>query len=479
MKKKTSSHVRLKKRPHKLNVFTLTMINVAAILALHALPSLAEYGYSLVFYLGLAALCFFIPSALVSAELASGWQGEGGVYLWVTEAFGPKWGVVAIFMQWVENLPWFAMVLAFAASAVAYIIQPALAENKGFVVGFIWLALAFSTLVNLRGLKFSALLSTTGVIIGSIIPCLIIITLGGMYLLSGKPTAIHFSRAATIPKFENIQHLMLMAAMLVSFTGMEMSAVHVTEVKDPGKSYPKAIFSACALIIALSLLASLSIALVIPSGDVSLSAGVDQALRTFFAIHNLSWLAPVITLLIAYGAMIMVITWMIGPSKGIREAAREGYFPSLWQKNNKYGIPVPILILQACLSALLSLAIFFMPSVSSAFMLMNALAAQLYLIMYLLMFAAAIKLRYSRPEIYRSYRIPGGKPGIWLISGVAIITSCFVFIFGFIPTTAVIEEGLTAVLGYIGFLLAGCIIFMSLPLFYYHRAGHRSLHHVQ
>ncbi len=101
---------------------------------------------------------------------------------------------------------------------------------------------------------------------------------------------------------------MLMAAMLVSFTGMEMSAVHVTEVKDPGKSYPKAIFSACVLIIALSLLASLSIALVIPYSDVSLSAGVDQALRTFFAIHDLSWLAPIITLLIAYGAMIMVIT---------------------------------------------------------------------------------------------------------------------------------------------------------------------------
>lgn len=455
------------------------MINVAAILALHALPGLAEYGYTLVFYLGLAALCFFIPSALVSAELASGWQGEGGVYLWVTEAFGARWGVVAIFMQWVENLPWFAMVLAFAASAIAYIIYPPLAENKWFVVAFIWLALAFSTLVNLRGLKFSALLSTTGVIIGSIIPCLIIITLGGMYLISGKPTAIHFSWAATLPKFENLQHLMLMAVMLVSFTGMEMSAVHVTEVKDPGRSYPRAIFSACTLIITLSLLASLAIALVVPSKDVSLSAGVYQALSTFFAIHNLSWLAPIITLLIAYGAMTMVITWMIGPSKGIREAAQEGYFPSLWQRNNRYGVPVPILILQAVLSALLSLVILFMPSVSSAFMLMNALAAQLYLIMYLLMFAAAIKLRYSRPDIYRSYRIPGGFTGIWLVSGIAIIASCFVFIFGFIPTVAVREEGLIAILGYIGFLLAGCIIFMSIPLFYFHRAGHRSTHHVQ
>ncbi|CAM3620980.1 APC family permease [Parendozoicomonas haliclonae] len=461
-----------------LSLFTLTMINVAAILAMHALPSLAEYGCALVFYLGAAALGFFIPAALISAELASGWEGEGGVYLWVTEAFGPKWGLVAIFMQWVENLPWFAMVLAFAASAFAYLFDPVLATNKWFVVAFIWFGLAISTLVNLRGLKFSAFLSTSGVLIGTIFPCLVIIALGAVYWLRGEPLALQFSVPAMLPDLENPQQLMLLAVMLVSFTGIEMSAVHVTEVKDAGKTYPRAIFISCGLIIILSMLAALSIALVIPADDVSLSAGVYQALAKFFAIFGMPMMAPIITFLVAYGAMVMVITWMIGPSKGIREAATEGYLPELWRKKNEFGIPVHVLALQAVVSGILSIAILFMPSVSSAFMLMNALAAQLYLIMYLLMFAAIIRLRYTHPHVKRSYQVPGGKVGIWLVAGIAILSSCFVFITGFIPTGS-LRESVAGIVGYVGFLLVGCLVFTALPLWYFHRSGQRSTRHVQ
>ena len=142
--------------PRKLSVFTLMMINVAAIMSLRSLPGLAEYGWSLIFYLALGSLCFFIPSALVSAELASGWSGEGGVYLWVKDAFGPKWGVVAVFMQWVENLPWFPAVLAFGGSAIAYIFDPALAQNKGFIMVVVQTSLWLATFLNFRDMRMSA-----------------------------------------------------------------------------------------------------------------------------------------------------------------------------------------------------------------------------------------------------------------------------------------------------------------------------------
>ena len=91
----------------KMSVTTMALLTVAAVLSLRNLPSEAEYGYSVIFYITMAAICFFVPSALVSAELASGWPQDGGVYLWVKEAFGPKWGFVAVFMQWVEISPGF------------------------------------------------------------------------------------------------------------------------------------------------------------------------------------------------------------------------------------------------------------------------------------------------------------------------------------------------------------------------------------
>lgn len=133
-------------------------------------------------------------------------------------------------------------------------------------------------------------------------------------------------------------------------------------------------------------------------------------------------------------------------------------------------MPVGILIIQAAFSTVLSLIVLFMPTVSSAFWIMSALAAQLYLVMYLLMFAAAIKLRCSQPDVKRPYKIPGGKTGMWIVSGIAFLTSAFTIIFGFIPTDAVRMEGTASMIGYVSFLLVGVVMFVTIPLLFYHRA---------
>jgi putative glutamate/gamma-aminobutyrate antiporter len=459
------------KNGNKLGIFTLAMINVAAVLSLRNLPSMAEYGYALIFYLALSSFCFFIPSALVSAELASGWPREGGVYLWVKEAFGTKWGFVAIFMQWVENLPWFPAILAFVASALAYLINPALATNKLFVIVVIWVSIWTATFLNFRGMRLSAFLSSSGVISGTIVPGLAIIALGIIYVLSGKPMAITFSGASLVPKLGNLNQLMLLAGMMMAISGMEMSAVHVTEVENPKKNFPKAIFIACIIILFLCIVGSLSIAIVIPIKDLSLAAGVCQAFAELFKAHGMSWATPIISFLLAYGALAMVVTWMAGPSKGVREVAKEGYLPKFMQKQNKYDMPTGTLIVQAVVSTILSLPVLFMPTVSGAFWIMSALAAQLYLVMYLFMFAAAIKLRYSQPEVERPYKIPGGKIGMWLVSGIAFFTSLFVIFFGFIPTATVRKAGVPSMIAYVTFLLVGVVVFVTIPIICYSRAA--------
>lgn len=461
------------KSEHKMGIFTLAMINVAAVLSLRNLPSLAEYGYTLIFYLTFSSLCFFVPSALVSAELASGWPRKGGVYLWVKEAFGEKWGFVAIFMQWVENLPWFPAILAFVASAIAYVFHPSLAANKYFVITVIWVSLWVATLLNFKGMRLSAFLSSSGVISGTIIPGIVIIILGIVYVFSGRPLAITFSLPALVPKLGNLNQLMLLAGMMMAIAGMEMSAVHVTDVENPRKNYPKSIFIACIIIIFLCVVGSLAIAIVIPAKDISLSAGVCQAFAELFRAHNMTWVTPIISLLLAYGALAMVITWMVGPSKGILEVAKEGYLPKFMRRENEHGMPVGTLIIQASVSMVLSLVVLFMPTVSGAFWIMSALAAQLYLVMYLLMFAAAIKLRYSQPDVERPYRIPGGKIGIWVVSGIAFLTSLFVIFFGFIPTPTVRAGGTGSIISYVAFLVIGVFAFAGTPLMLYHRAEKR------
>ncbi len=450
-----------------MSITTMALLTVAAVLSLRNLPSEAEYGYSVIFYITMAAICFFVPSALVSAELASTWPQEGGVYLWVKEAFGPKWGFVAIFMQWVENLPWFPAVLTFVASSIAYVFNPEWANNRWFVLITIWVMLWLATFLNFKGMKLSAWLSSSGALAGTLIPGAVIILMAVGYLFAGKTPQITMDASAFIPDLGNWNQLMLLSGMMVALAGMEMSAIHVTEMKNPTRDFPKAIFIACGLVILLSVLGALAIALVIPPAEISLAAGADQAFAAMFKIFRIPWMTPIMCFLLSYGAVTMVVTWVLGPSKGVLEVAKEGYLPQCWQRRNANGMPTTILIIQAVISSLLALVVLFMPTISGAFWLMSALTAQLYMVMYLLMFAAAIKLRYSKPDAVRPYKVPGGKFGMWLISGIAWLTSLFAIIVGFIPTPGVREKGTMYVLGYISFLLIGTLVFILIPLWLY------------
>ena len=83
-----------------LGVVTLTMLNVAAVLSIVNYPAQAGYGYAIVFFIAVSAVCFFIPTALVSAEMASALPQDGGLYLWGKTAFNPTVGFLTVSMQW-------------------------------------------------------------------------------------------------------------------------------------------------------------------------------------------------------------------------------------------------------------------------------------------------------------------------------------------------------------------------------------------
>jgi len=112
-----------------MSVFTLTMMIVAAVVSLRGLPMMAKEGLSLIFYILFAAVMFLVPAALVAAELGGAFSDKGGgVYVWVKEAFGSRWGFTAIWLQWIQNVVWYPTVLGFAAGALAYLfLKPELA----------------------------------------------------------------------------------------------------------------------------------------------------------------------------------------------------------------------------------------------------------------------------------------------------------------------------------------------------------------
>jgi len=96
-----------------------------------------------------------------------------------------------------------------------------------------------------------------------------------------------------------------------------------------------------------------------------------------------------------------------------------------------------------------------------AFFLLSAMTITLYLIMYMLMFAAAIRLRYTQPDLKRSYRVPGGMLGMWIIAGTGFAGVVFAFIVGFFPPSQ-LPVGSPAL--YVGLVAGGTLLFTGLPL---------------
>jgi len=445
---------KIAKIPQALSIFTLAMINVAAVTSVKVWPFTAEYGFSSLFYFILAAVIFFIPVSLVSAELATGWPKKGGIYLWVKEAFGPKWGFLAVWLQWIENVVWYPTVLSFAAGTIAYLINPDLSNSFYYTTAAILIFFWGATIANLFGMKTSGWISNIGAICGTLIPAAIIIPLAIFWVSSDAPIQIEFTLKSLIPNFD-INHMVLFSGVMLAFCGMEMSAVHALDVQNPQKGYPRAILLSTILILTLSILGALSIAIVVPNGEINYTAGAMQAFTVFLTKYNLKVLIPAIAIMITVGLFGTVSTWIIGPTKGVLAAAEEGHLPPIFQKTNKKNAPIGLMIFQAILVSFLTLMFVFMPSVTAAFWILTVLAAQYYVIMYVIMFAAAIYLRYKKPDVERSYRVPGKNFGMWLVCGIGTIGSLFALYVGFFPP-AQIETGNR--IFYVGFLIVGNLI---------------------
>jgi amino acid transporter len=439
-----------------LGVFALAMINVAAVLSIRNFPSMAVYGWSSIGWYVIGTVMFLIPISLAGAELATGWPEGGGLYAWVRNAFGEKGGFIAIFCEWSNNLVWFPTVLAFIASTLAFAITPDLANNPIYMFTVMMIAFWGTTTVAYFGEGVTSKFTNVGVILGSIIPAALIIVFGVYWLFSGQPLVIPpFSWSGVMPTI-SMDTLPFFATVILLFAGMEMAGFHALEVRDPQTDYPRAMWLSAILIFILTVLGTLAISFVIPAEQLDLAAGVMQALQYFFTSLNLAWLVAPMAILMTIGGVVLLGAWLIGPALGLGVVAQEGNMPPLFNRTNKYGSPVAVLLIQAVIGTIISLLYIFLPSVNQAYWILSAMTVELLCIVYVLVFLAVIRLRYTEPAKIRAFTIPGGLAGIWLVGGIGAAGVIFTFIVGLIPPGLIGFSGVSYVLAVLfgTFLLA-------------------------
>ena len=300
----------------KLGVFTLAIMNVTAVVSLRGLPAEAVYGLSSAFYYLFAAIVFLIPTSLVAAELAAMFQDkQGGVFRWVGEAY--------------ESMIWYPTVLTFGAVSIAFIGMDhpedmLLANNKYYTLAIVLIIYWLATFISLKGLSWVGKVAKIGGMVGTIIPAALLIILGIVYLATGGHSNMDF-HSNFFPDFSKFDNLVLAASIFLFYAGMEMGGIHVKDVDNPSKNYPKAVFIGALITVVIFVLGTFALGIIIPEKDINLTQSLLVGFDNYFKYIHASWLSPIPKV---YSQLVKQVICPRSSRRPIRSAYRKTSFIS-------------------------------------------------------------------------------------------------------------------------------------------------------
>jgi amino acid transporter len=442
-------------RKAALTWLALALLTVGSVGDLGSAPAMAVLGLASVALYVIPAIVFLVPAALVSAELASGW--EGGVYKWVSEGISPALGFAAVWCQFAQTTFYYPALLAYIASTLSYVFAPSLAHSGVYTTVVIIILFWASVLVASRGVLAADKLASWGILIGTLIPGLLLVILGAIFLLQGNHSAAPLGGHHLLPPWHGLTSVVLIVNGFFTYAGVEVNAVHVDDLRDAAREFPRAILLAGVLILLVFIPPTLTIGIAVPSQDISLTAGVMQTFRTLLDHFSLSFLEPLVAIGLVVASISGLLDWLTGPSTGLVRIGRErGYLPRYFQQVSANGVQLRILVAQGVVITVIGLLYSLVPTVSRAYWIFAALATEVYLIMYVLMFVAARNLRRRQPGHARGYR----APALATICAVGVLASLAACIVGLLPPS---QLGHTSTPGYVAAMLAGVLLIGVLP----------------
>lgn len=391
----------------------LVLFSVCAILTIDTLASAASMGVAWFSWWAITMVLFFVPYGLITAELGAAWPGEGGVYVWVREAFGPRWGSIAAWLYWINNAYWIPSVyLIFAGTfETIFLRRRSTWQEAGIAIVLTWLTVGLGV-VRLEVSKWVPNL-------GALVKVLIFLALGALGIgsvLLGRRPANDFSFSSFVPRLND--SLAYLPVLLYNTFGFELMSSAGGEMRDPRRDVPRVILLSGALIAVVYALGVAGILLAVPLANLSIVTGTWDAL----AVLGRQWGAAADTgvLLLGlgflYACVANIVTWSLGANRVAAVAAHEGMLPAgLGRLHPRFRTPHVAFVAMGLVStALLVGNALLSDSQSNVFWMTFKLSGLCLLLCYLLVFPAFLVLRRRRPEQPRPYRLPGGPAPAWL-----------------------------------------------------------------
>jgi glutamate:GABA antiporter len=419
-----------------MGFWDLLLFNVASVVGPRWIAAAAHNGTSSMSLWVLAAVLFFLPSSYILAELSARYPSEGGLYAWSKEAFGEFHGFVAGWTYWVYTLFYFPGLLMASAAMMAYVGGQGnafLAQNRTFLMIGSFSLLFVAVFLNIIGLNIGKWLQNAGGI-GTYVPSLMLGALA-LYLWHRHGSVTHFTVSNMKPVW-NWGTVNFWPQIAFAFGGLELASAMSEEVRDPHKTFPRAIFASGISITVLYLIGTVAILTVLPAETVDAKSGVFQALTAGATILGIGLFAIVAATFNVFGSAGGIGTTVAGVSRIPFVVGIDRYLPSAFGKiHPKWRTPWVSILVQAGISCVILLLIQINESANSAYQILVDAGTVLYFIPFVYIYAAFIKLSYrkdraSNPE---AVRVPGGIPGAWIAAGLGFVVVFLGITLSFVP----------------------------------------------
>jgi amino acid transporter len=456
-----------------MGFWDVLLFNIAAVLGPRWIAAAAHNGTSSISLWVLAAVLFFLPTALIIIELSTRYPAEGGLYVWSKEAFGDFHGFVAGWSYWIYTFFYFPGLLTASVAMSVFIGGPKfefLATNKQYLFWASLGLLAVAVILNLIGVNIGKWLQNAGGV-ATYVPLLMLLGIT-VYLVLHRGSATHFSWKTSLLEWPpDLDKLNFWSNIAFAFTGMELVCAMSEEVREPRKTFPRAIYGSAILIAVIYILGTVAVLALKPADAVDPRNGVFQAISGGSALLGVAWFGIIAALLVTVGNAGGVGATVAGVARIPFVAGIDHYLPSFFGKiHPRWKTPWISILIQAGISALILIFSQLGTTVLGAYQFLVSMSVILYFIPFLYMYAAAIKLAY-RPDRQSSGQVvlvPGGKPGIWIAGLLA-----FLITLGSMVVAGISPEGPTSRPIFLAKVVGCTVVFIGLGLILYWRGARK------
>jgi glutamate:GABA antiporter len=426
----------IKQLRKEMGFWDVLFFNIATVLGPRWIAAAAHNGTSSISLWVLAAVFFFVPSAMVINELSSRFPEEGGLYVWAKEAFGDFHGFVAGWTYWMYTIFYFPGLLLASAAMSGYVAGSggaSLAQNRTFLLVGSFVLLGVAVLLNMIGLNIGKWLQNAGGV-STYIPLLMLIGVAAILCLQ-HGSVTHFTWANMMPHW-SWDTVNFWSQIAFAFTGLELVSAMSAEIHDPRRTLPRAVLGSGVLIASIYILGTFAVLSILPAAEVDAKSGVFHAITHGSTALRIGFVGVLAGLLVSVGNAGGVGSTVAGIARVPFVVGIDRYLPKAFGKiHPKWKTPYVAILVQAVASGAVLLLSQINETTRGAYQKLVDITVIIYFIPFLYMFAAVIKLagRKDRNQNEHAVLIPGGKIGVWITSAVAFAITLASIFFSIIP----------------------------------------------